>query len=82
MAPLLASSRLTHPTEGHSVCPARNLNQPVESLVANMATDLFQPLPKECDLALTDQLHFYLPGRDVPKNSTNILTKHYGFVTD
>jgi ATP-dependent Lon protease len=59
-----------------------NLNQPVESLVANTATDLFQPLPKEFDLALIDRLYFYLPGWEVPKNSKDILTMRYGFVTD
>ena len=59
-----------------------NLNQPVESLVQNTATDLFQPLPKEFDLALLDRIHFYLPGWEVPKNSKEILTVHYGFVTD
>jgi ATP-dependent Lon protease len=59
-----------------------NLNQPVETLVQNTATDLFQPLPKEFDLALIDRLHFYLPGWEVPKNSKDILTNHYGFVTD
>ncbi len=59
-----------------------NLNQPVESLVQNSATDLFQPLPKEFDLALLDRMHFYLPGWEVPKNSKDILTTHYGFVTD
>ena len=59
-----------------------NLNQPAESLVANTATDLFQPLPKEFDLALIDRLHFYLPGWEVPKNSKDILTTRYGFVTD
>jgi len=59
-----------------------NLNQPVESLVRNSATDLFQPLPKEFDLALLDRMHFYLPGWEVPKNSKDILTVHYGFVTD
>jgi len=59
-----------------------NLNQPVESLVQNSATDLFQPLPKEFDLALLDRMHFYLPGWEVPKNSKDILTVHYGFVTD
>jgi ATP-dependent Lon protease len=59
-----------------------NLNQPVETLVQNTATDLFQPLPKEFDLALIDRLHFYLPGWEVPKNSKDILTGHYGFVTD
>lgn len=59
-----------------------NLNQPVESLVRNSATDLFQPLPKEFDLALIDRMHFYLPGWEVPKTSKDILTVHYGFVTD
>ncbi len=59
-----------------------NLNQPVESLVRNSATDLFQPLPKEFDLALLDRMHFYLPGWEIPKNSKDILTVHYGFVTD
>jgi ATP-dependent Lon protease len=59
-----------------------NLNQPVETLVQSTATDLFQPLPKEFDLALIDRLHFYMPGWEVPKNSKDILTNNYGFVTD
>jgi len=59
-----------------------NLNQPVESLVQNSATDLFQPLPKEFDLALLDRLHFYLPGWEIPKTSKDLLTVHYGLVTD
>lgn len=59
-----------------------NLNQPVESLVQNSATDLFQPLPKEFDLAMIDRMHFYLPGWEIPKNSKEMLTVHYGFVTD
>ncbi len=59
-----------------------NLNQPVESLVQNSATDLLQPLPPDFDLAVIDRLHFYLPGWEVPKTSEDILTEHYGFVTD
>ena len=59
-----------------------NLNQPVETLVKGSSTDLFQPLPKEFDLALLDRMHFYLPGWEVPKNSKDLLTVHYGFVTD
>jgi len=59
-----------------------NLNQSVETLVQNAGTDLFQPLPKEFDLAVMDRLHFYLPGWEIPKNSKDILTIHYGFVTD
>lgn len=59
-----------------------NLNQPVETLVRNTGTDLFQPLPKEFDLAVLDRLHFYLPGWEIPKNSKELLTSNYGFVTD
>jgi ATP-dependent Lon protease len=59
-----------------------NLNQPVETLVQSPATDLLQPLPKEFDLAVIDRLHFYMPGWETPKNSKDILTNHYGFVTD
>jgi ATP-dependent Lon protease len=59
-----------------------NLNQPVETLVQSPSTDLFQPLPKEFDLAVIDRLHFYMPGWETPKNSKDILTSHYGFVTD
>ncbi len=59
-----------------------NLNHPVETLVSNSAMDLFQPLPKEFDLALMDRFHFYLPGWEIPKSSHALLTDHYGFVTD
>lgn len=59
-----------------------NLNHPVEALVANAGTDLFQPLPKEFDLAVIDRFHFYLPGWELPKNSAALLTDRYGFVTD
>jgi ATP-dependent Lon protease len=59
-----------------------NLNQPVEVLVQNSATDLFQPLPPDFDLAVIDRLHFYMPGWEVPKTSKDLLTERYGFVTD
>lgn len=59
-----------------------NLDQPVESLVQNRATDLLQPLPSEFDLALIDRMHYYLPGWEIPKNSRSELTSQYGFVTD
>src|SRR5581483_2188281 len=59
-----------------------NLNQSVETLVQSAGTDLFQPLPKEFDLAVIDRFHFYLPGWEIPKTSKDILTTHFGFVTD
>jgi ATP-dependent Lon protease len=66
----------------HRWCSSATLNHPIETLVQNTATDLFQPLPKEFDLAIIDRLHFYLPGWEVPKNSKDMLTGHYGCVTD
>ena len=39
-----------------------NLNQPVETLVQNAATDLFNRCAKEFDLAVIDRIHFYMPG--------------------
>jgi len=59
-----------------------NLNQSVETLVQSAGMDLFQPLPKEFDLAVMDRIHFYLPGWEIPKTSKDILTTHFGFVTD
>jgi ATP-dependent Lon protease len=59
-----------------------NLNQPVELLVQNSATDLFQPLPEAFDLVVIDRLHYYLPGWEVPKNSKDLLTTQLGYVTD
>jgi ATP-dependent Lon protease len=59
-----------------------NLNQSVQTLVQSSATDLFQPLPPEFDLAVIDRLHYYLPGWEIPKTSKETLTTHYGFVTD
>jgi len=59
-----------------------NLNQPVETLVQNSATDLLQPLPEAFDLAVIDRLHLYVPGWEIPKTSKDLLTTHYGFVTD
>ncbi|MCL4488344.1 MAG: protease Lon-related BREX system protein BrxL [Chloroflexi bacterium] len=59
-----------------------NLNQPVETLVQNSATDLLQPLPDAFDLAVIDRFHYYLPGWEIPKTSKDLLTTRYGFVTD
>jgi ATP-dependent Lon protease len=58
------------------------LGASVRFIQAHPATDLFQPLPKEFDLAMIDRLHFYMPGWETPKNSKDILRSHYGFVTD
>ncbi len=59
-----------------------NIDQSVEQLVNSTAFDLFQPLPAEFDLAIMDRFATYLPGWEMPKNSSEYLTKNYGFITD
>ena len=45
---------------------------------------LFGPLPPEMrdDTAFMDRIHAYLPGWDVPKVSREVLTNHFGLVSD
>lgn len=59
-----------------------NLDLSVEQIVNSEVYDLFQPLPKEFDLAVQDRFAYYLPGWEMPKNSSEFLTSNYGFITD
>lgn len=45
---------------------------------------LFGPLPQEMrdDTAFMDRIHGYLPGWDVPKINKDLLTDHFGLVSD
>jgi ATP-dependent Lon protease len=45
---------------------------------------LFGPLPPEMrdDTALMDRIHSYLPGWDLPKVNRELLTDHFGLVSD
>jgi ATP-dependent Lon protease len=45
---------------------------------------LFGPMPKEMrdDTAFMDRIHAFLPGWDVPKISKELLTDHFGLVSD
>jgi ATP-dependent Lon protease len=45
---------------------------------------LFGPLPVEMrdDTAFMDRIHAYLPGWDIPKISKELLTDHFGMVSD
>jgi ATP-dependent Lon protease len=45
---------------------------------------LFGPMPQEMrdDTAFMDRIHSFLPGWDVPKVSKEILTDHFGLVSD
>ena len=59
-----------------------NIDLSVQQVVNSSEFDLFQPLPPELDLAVMDRFAAYIPGWEMPKNSSEFLTSRYGFITD
>lgn len=59
-----------------------NIDLSVHQVVNSNEYDLFQPLPPELDLAVMDRFAAYIPGWEMPKNSSEFLTSRYGFITD
>ena len=59
-----------------------NIDVSVQQVVNSNEHDLFQPLPRELDLAVMDRFAAYIPGWEMPKNSSEFLTSNYGFITD
>lgn len=59
-----------------------NIDFSIPQLVNSTQYDLFIPLPKEFDLAIMDRFFTYMPGWEIPKNSSEYLTSNYGFITD
>lgn len=59
-----------------------NIDLSVDQVVNSTEYDLFQPLPPELDLAVMDRFAAYIPGWEMPKNSSEFLTSRYGFITD
>jgi ATP-dependent Lon protease len=59
-----------------------NIDQSIEQIVNSAEYDLFQPLPEQFDLAVMDRFACYLPGWEMPKNSSAFLTSRFGLITD
>lgn len=59
-----------------------NIDLSIQQVVNSNEFDLFQPLPPELDLAVMDRFAAYIPGWEMPKNSSEFLTSRYGFITD
>lgn len=59
-----------------------NIDVSIQQVVNSNEHDLFQPLPLELDLAVMDRFAAYIPGWEMPKNSSEFLTSSYGFITD
>ena len=59
-----------------------NIDQSIDQIVHSTEYDLFLPLPPQFDLAVMDRFACYLPGWEMPKNSSALLTERYGLITD
>ena len=59
-----------------------NIDYSIPQIVRSESYDLFLPLPAEFDLAILDRFYTFMPGWEIPKNSSDYLTSHYGFITD
>ena len=59
-----------------------NFDLSISQVVNSDRYDLFQPLPPQFDLAIMDRFAAYIPGWEMPKNSSDFLTNSYGFITD
>lgn len=59
-----------------------NINDSVQNLLK--VTHLFSPFPPEFnnDSAFFDRMHYYLPGWEIPKMRSDLLTEKYGLITD
>jgi ATP-dependent Lon protease len=85
MKDFLANGRFSRGVEviaDASMAFVGNIDHSIEQIVNSTEYDLFLCLPKEFDLAVMDRLACYLPGWEMPKNSTDYLTNNYGFITD
>ena len=59
-----------------------NIYDSIAAVVASPKLDLFKPLPLEFDIAVIHRFHTYIPGWELPPNSSGLLTDEYGFITD
>lgn len=85
MKDFLANGRFSRGVEvvaDASMAFVGNIDHSIDQIVNSPKFDLFLPLPKEFDLAIMDRFAYYLPGWEMPKNSSEFLTNNYGFITD
>ncbi|HRQ87154.1 MAG TPA: BREX system Lon protease-like protein BrxL, partial [Bacteroidia bacterium] len=85
MKDYMANGRFSRGTEviaSASLAFVGNIDDSIEQVVRSPKHDLFKPLPDAFDLAVIHRFHNYLPGWEIPPNSSDLLTGDYGFITD
>lgn len=85
MKDYMANGRFSRGTEviaSASLAFVGNIDDSIDQVVRSPKHDLFKPLPDAFDLAVIHRFHNYLPGWEIPPNSSDLLTGDYGFITD
>ncbi len=85
MKDYMANGRFSRGTEviaSAGLCFVGNLDLSVSQIVNSPDYDLFQPMPKEFDLAVMDRFAAYIPGWEMPKTDSSYLTRRFGFISD
>lgn len=85
MKDYMANGRFSRGTEviaSASLAFIGNIDDSIDQVVRSPKHDLFKPLPDAFDLAVIHRFHHYLPGWEIPPNSSEMLTDDYGFITD
>jgi len=72
----------TEVTASASLAFLGNIYDSIADVVAHPKLDLFKPVPPEFDIAVIHRFHTYIPGWELPPNSSSLLTNEYGFITD
>ena len=85
MKDYMANGRFSRGTEviaNAGLCFVGNLDLSISQIVNSPDHDLFQPMPKEFDLAVMDRFASYIPGWEMPKTGSSCLTNRFGFISD
>lgn len=85
MKDYMANGRFSRGTEviaNAGLCFVGNLDLSISQIVNSPDYDLFQPMPKEFDLAVMDRFASYIPGWEMPKTGSSYLTNRFGFISD
>lgn len=84
MKDFMANGRLSRGAEviaDASLSFVGNIDLSVHQVVNSSAYDLFQPLLPELNLAVMDRIEAYIPGWEIPKNSSEFVNSRYGPIT-
>lgn len=57
-----------------------NIDGSIDNIIKT--SHLFKPFPEDMDAAFYDRMHCYIPGWEIPKLHTELITNSFGFISD